>query len=39
MIIGVFSFSFSISSLSSMLSSIDTRDANLNEKLSTLNKI
>eukprot|EP00347_Sterkiella_histriomuscorum_P024049 403332479 len=39
MIIGVFSFSFSISSLSSMLSSIDTRNANLNEKLSTLNKI
>jgi len=39
MIIGVFSFSFSISSLSSMLSSMDSRNANLNEKLSTLNKI
>lgn len=39
MIIGVFAFSFSISSLSSMLSSLDTRNAHLNEKLATLNKI
>jgi len=39
MIIGVFTFSFSISSLSSMLSSIDSRNAILNEKLQTLNKI
>lgn len=39
MLIGVFSFSFSISSLSSMLSSIDTRNAALNEKLTILNKI
>ena len=39
MIIGVFAFSFSISSLSSMLSSMDTRNAHLNEKLTTLNKI
>ncbi len=39
MLLGVFSFSFSISSLSTMLSSLDTRNALYNEKLSTLNKI
>lgn len=39
MLLGVFSFSFSISSLSSMLSSLDTRNAMYNEKLQCLNKI
>lgn len=39
MLIGVFAFSFSTSQLSSMLSSIDARNASLNEKMDTLNKI
>ena len=39
MIIGVFTFSFSISQLSSMLSTIDSRNANLREKLGILNSI
>lgn len=36
---GVFAFSFSISSLSSMLSNLDTKKANLNEKMEILNQI
>lgn len=37
MCIGVFAFSFSIGSLSSMLSTLDSRKANLKEKMQTLN--
>ena len=37
MIFGAISFSFSVSSLSSMLSSMDNRNANLREKLGQLN--
>lgn len=39
MCIGVFSFSFSISSLSSMLSSIDSKNVVLNQKMQTLVQI
>ena len=39
MCIGVFSFSFSIGSLSSMLSTIDSRDSKLKDKITTLNQI
>lgn len=39
MCIGVFAFSFSIGSLSSVLSTLDTRKAYLKEKMVTLNKI
>lgn len=39
MIFGAISFSFSVSSLSSMLSSMDNRNANLREKLGQLNQI
>ena len=39
MCIGVFAFSFSIGSLSSVLSTLDTRKARLKEKMSSLNKI
>ena len=39
MCIGVFAFSFSIGSLSSVLSTLDSRKADLKEKMSSLNKI
>jgi hypothetical protein len=39
MAIGVFAFSFSISSLSSMLSSFDARSTNLKKKFKTLSMI
>ena len=39
MLVGQFSFSFTISALSSMLSSLNSRTAQLTEKLAILNKI
>ena len=39
MMIGVFSFSFAIGSLSSVLSTLDSKQAKLKEKLNTLNEI
>jgi hypothetical protein len=39
MLVGAVAFSFSISSLSSMLSALDTRSAQLRERLATLNQI
>ena len=39
MLVGAVAFSFSISSLSSMLSTIDTRTARFRERLTTLNTI
>jgi hypothetical protein len=39
MLVGAVAFSFSISSLSSMLSTLDTRSAQLRERLATLNQI
>ena len=39
MLVGAIAFSFSISSLSSMLQALDTRSAQLRERLATLNSI
>jgi hypothetical protein len=38
-VFGVFTFSFSIGSLSSVLSGMDTRDTNLKEKLKLLDNL
>ena len=39
MLVGAVAFSFAVSSLSSMLSALDTRSAQLRERLGTLNQI
>lgn len=39
MLVGAVAFSFAVSSLSSMLSAIDTRSAQLRERMATLNQI
>lgn len=39
MLIGVFSFSFATGTLSAIIQSIDERDAQLKEKIATLNEI
>lgn len=39
MIFGVFTFSFSIGSLSSVLSNLDSQEAKLKERLNTLNEM
>ena len=39
MVIGVLAFSFATGSLSSMLSSLDSKEAKLKEKLNTLREI